>query len=121
MFFYIFLLTLIICNLSCRYQRGKIETVLQKGDLKLQTDAKNSKCQIFTMWRVFPDCITFGGTFVRSSIRQEGRTCLTKFIFSTKFPIGLHVILQLQIKKFKFASHRIMKIILSEKPLELNI
>ena len=30
-----------------------------------------------------------------------GRTRLPKFKFSAKFPIGLHVILQIQIKKFE--------------------
>ena len=30
-----------------------------------------------------------------------GRTRLPKFKFSAKFPIGLHVILQIQIRKFK--------------------
>ena len=32
---------------------------------------------------------------------QGGRTRLPKFKFSAKFPIGLHVILQIQIKKFE--------------------
>ena len=31
---------------------------------------------------------------------RGGRTRLPKFKFSAKFPIGLHVILQIQIKKF---------------------
>ena len=34
---------------------------------------------------------------------QGDRTRLPKFKFSANFPIGLHVILQLQIKKFKNA------------------
>ena len=32
---------------------------------------------------------------------QGGRTRLPKFKFSAKFPIGLHVILQIQIRKFE--------------------
>ena len=34
-------------------------------------------------------------------ITRGGRKRLSKFKFSAKFPIGLHVILQLQIKKFE--------------------
>ena len=38
----------------------------------------------------------------RKSLRSRGgRTRLPKFKFSAKFPIGLHVILQIQIKKFE--------------------
>ena len=33
--------------------------------------------------------------------KQGGRKRLPKFKFSAKFPIGLHVILQIQIKKFE--------------------
>ena len=33
--------------------------------------------------------------------RQGGRTCLPKFKFSAKFPICLHVILQIQIKQIQ--------------------
>ena len=62
-----------------------------------------------------------GDSKLKMGVNAGGRTCLPKFKFSAKFPIGLHVILHLQIKKLKFALHRIMKIILSEKPLELNI
>ena len=35
---------------------------------------------------------------------QGGRKRLPKFKFSAKFPIGLHVILQIQIKKFKMTA-----------------
>ena len=34
-------------------------------------------------------------------VRRGGRKRLPKFKFSAKFPIGLHVILQIQIKKFE--------------------
>ena len=34
-------------------------------------------------------------------IVRGGRTRLPKFKFSAKFPIGLHVILQIQIRKFE--------------------
>ena len=36
-----------------------------------------------------------------SLVNQGGRKRLPKFKFSAKFPIGLHVILQIQIKKFE--------------------
>ena len=39
-----------------------------------------------------------------------GRARLTKFKFSTKFPIGLHVILKLQIKKSKLNWFRCTKL-----------
>ena len=40
--------------------------------------------------------------------------CLFKF--SVEFPIGLYVMLQLQIKKFKIAYYLKCKIILTENP-----
>ena len=48
---------------------------------------------------------------------RGGRTRLPKFKFSANFPIGLHVILELQIKKFKTCLNRMRKIILTENPL----
>ena len=48
-----------------------------------------------------------------------GRTRLPKF--SAKFPIGLHVILYTDKKKFKIASFHVYKIILSENPLRFNV
>ena len=39
----------------------------------------------------------------QSIILHGGRTCLPRFKFLAKFPIGLHVILQIQINKFKIA------------------
>ena len=56
--FLYFLLTLIIRHFGCRYHRDKIELVSERGDYNLLNDTKNSKCEIFTMWRVFPDHIT---------------------------------------------------------------
>ena len=41
---------------------------------------------------------------------------LPKLKFSVEFPKGLHVILQLQIKKFKTANYLKCKIILTENP-----
>ena len=41
---------------------------------------------------------------------------LPKFKFSAKFPIGLHVILQIQIKKFENDCYIMWKIILTENP-----
>ena len=49
-----------------------------------------------------------------------GQSDLPKFKFSVEFPIGLHVILQLQIKKFKTAHYRKCKIILTENLLRCN-
>ena len=43
------------------------------------------------------------GSIGRDRQRQWGRTRLPKFKFSANFPIALHVILQLQIKKFQNA------------------
>ena len=48
---------------------------------------------------------------------QGGRTCLLKFKFSAKFPIVLHMILELQIKKFKTCLTQMRKIILTQNPL----
>ena len=51
----------------------------------------------------------------------EGRKRLPKFKFSAKFPIGLHVILQMQIKKFENACYIMWKIILTENPSRFNV
>ena len=48
-----------------------------------------------------------------------GNDCLFKF--SAKFPIGLHVILQIQIKKFENDCYIMWKIILTENPLRCNL
>ena len=53
--------------------------------------------------------------------RGGGVTRLPKFKFSAKFPIGLHVILQIQIRKFKNAYYIKWKIILTENPLRFNL
>ena len=57
------------------------------------------------------------GRHAASLIGRGGRTRLPKFKFSANFPIGLHVILELQIKKFKTCLNRMRKIILTENPL----
>ena len=49
-----------------------------------------------------------------------GRTPLPKFKFSAKFPIGLHMILQIQIKKNQKCLISFMKNILTENPLGFN-
>ena len=46
-------------------------------------------------------------------LKQGGRTRLPKFKFSEKFPIGLHVILQIQIRKFENNCYIMWKIILT--------
>ena len=50
-----------------------------------------------------------------------GRKRLPKFKFSAKFPIGLHVILQIQIKKFENDCYLMRKIILTENPSRFNV
>ena len=46
-----------------------------------------------------------GGARGSRSPSRGGRTRLPKFKFSAKFPIGLHVILQIQIRKFENDSY----------------
>ena len=60
---------------------------------------------------------TFGGKFTS----RGGRKRLPKFKFSAKFPIGLHVILQMQIKKFENDCYIMWKIILTENPSRFNV
>ena len=67
------------------------------------------------------------------SIQHEGVSCLKgrvggggpkrlpKFKFSAKFPIGLHVILQIQIRKFENDCYIMRKIILTESPSRFNV
>ena len=50
-----------------------------------------------------------------------GRKRLPKFKFSAKFPIGLHVILQIQIKEFENDCYLMWKIILTENPSRCNL
>ena len=50
-----------------------------------------------------------------------GRIRLPKFKFLAKFPIGLHVILQIQIEKFENDCYIMWKIILTENPLRFNV
>ena len=50
-----------------------------------------------------------------------GRTYLPKFRFSAKFPIGLRMILQIQIRKFENDCNIMWKIILTENPLRFNV
>ena len=50
-----------------------------------------------------------------------GRKRLPKFKFSAKFPIGLHVILQIQIRKFENDCYIMLKIILTENPSRFNV
>ena len=50
-----------------------------------------------------------------------GRTRLPKFKFSAKFPIGLYVILQIQIRKFENDCYIMWKIILTENPSRFNV
>ena len=52
---------------------------------------------------------------------RGGRKRLPKFKFSAKFPIGLHVILQIQIRKFENDSYIMWKIILTQNPSRFNV
>ena len=64
-----------------------------KFEPNLSCRAKNSSNLFTNFSRRSPNLI-----FLPS---RGGRTRLPKFKFSAKFPIGLHVILQIQIKKFE--------------------
>ena len=55
------------------------------------------------------------------NFNRGGRKRLPKFKFSAKFPIGLHVILQIQIKKFENDYYIMWKIILTENPSRCNL
>ena len=57
----------------------------------------------------------------KDDLMQGGRTRLPKFKFSAKFPIGLHVILQIQIRKFENDCYIMWKIILTENPSRFNV
>ena len=54
-------------------------------------------------------------------MRGGGQKRLPKFKFSAKFPIGLHVILQIQIKKIENDCYIMWKIILTENPSRCNL
>ena len=62
-----------------------------------------------------------GVTWVKKVNNRGGRKRLPKFKFSAKFPIGLHVILQIQIKEFENDCYIMWKIILTENPLRCNL
>ena len=59
--------------------------------------------------------------FFQESESRGGRTRLPKFKFSAIFPIGLHVILQKQIRKFENDCYIMWKIILTENPSRFNV
>ena len=61
------------------------------------------------------------GTKNMGAFFRGGRKRLPKFKFSAKFPIGLHVILQIQIKKFENDCYIMWKIILTENPSRCNL
>ena len=50
-----------------------------------------------------------------------GRKRLPKLKFSAKFPIGLHMILQIQIKKFENDCYIMWKIILTKNLSRFNV
>ena len=49
----------------------------------------------------YEECFNCHFQMKRERVHQGGRKRLPKFKFSAKFPIGLHVILQIQIKKIR--------------------
>ena len=67
--------------------------------------------------------ITIPGLFIHCGmlLTGGGRKRLPKFKFSAKFPIDLHVILQIQIKKFENDCYIMWKIILTENPSRCNL
>ena len=62
-----------------------------------------------------------GGVCILNRQNRGGRTRLPKFKFSAKFLIGLHVILQIQIKKIENDCYIMWKIILTENPSRFNV
>ena len=64
---------------------------------------------------------TTGNTESAASKQLTGVGICLNLIFSVQFPIGLHVILQLQIKKIKIAYFLKGKIILTENPSRCNL
>ena len=74
-------------------------------------------------------CFTFGSTWIVIEVEFNnynweyggGRKRLPEFKFSAKFPIGLHVILQIQIKKIENDCYIMWKIILTENPSRCNL
>ena len=62
-----------------------------------------------------------GGAKLQFYYSRGGRKRLPKFKFSAKFPIGLHVILQIQIKKFENDYYLMWKIILTKNPSRFNV
>ena len=75
---------------------------------------KSNFCLLWPKWwffHLFQDILVGGG----------GRKRLPKFKFSAKFPIGLHVILQIQLKKFENDCYIMWKIILTENPSRFNV
>ena len=64
------------------------------------------------------NCTGSSSTIIQA---RGGRTRLPKFKFSAKFPIGLHVILQIQIRKFENDCYIMWKIILTENPSRFNV
>ena len=61
------------------------------------------------------------GTLRMKKKIRGGRKRLPKFKFSAKFPIGLHVILQIQIKKFENDCYLMWKIISTENPSRFDV
>ena len=87
--------------------------------LLLSPDEINGKC-------IFQDDDMCGNSnnkfFELSAVNTRGgRKRLPKFKFSAKFPIGLHVILQIQIKKLENDCYLMWKIILTENPSRFNV
>ena len=70
----------------------------------------------FSSWKMISHWAYFSTMEARG-----GRKRLPKFKFSAKFPIGLHVILQIQIQKFENDCYLMWKIILTENPSRFNV
>ena len=56
-----------------------------------------------TQWQYWAECVKKGLLHLLTKKSGGGQKRLPKFKFSVKFPIGLHMILQIQIKKFENA------------------
>ena len=84
---------------------------------------RKKSLQLNTVYNILQQLIhqNYRGLYIRLRHWQGGRKRLPKFKFSAKFPIGLHVILQIQIKKFENDCYIMWKIILTENPSRCNL
>ena len=105
--------------LDCTYMH--IQWTQIGGALKIFVKFSNSMHQFAATFKLSHFPKEFKNKVVLLGNKQGGRTRLLKFKFSAKFPIGLHVILQIQIRKFENDCYIMWKIILTENPSRFNV